>query len=218
MNRISLTHYERRPRSAGNYSLEAIFQDVRQRLEQQADITARVAPAYSNGLLPRLRILLDAWLHRRELLHFTGDIHFAAIVARRKGSILTIHDCGGLVNKQGYRAALMKLLWYKLPVNRVSHVTTVSEASKRDIIAITGCSSSKITVIRNAVSERMVHCDKPFNSHRPRILQVGTSVNKNIERLAQALANIPCQLVVIGELMHRNEQRSTIPVFHVKTT
>lgn len=200
MDRLAVTHYERRPRNAGNFSLEAVFSGIRQRLAADVDFQVRIAPCYSNGILPRLRILTDAWRHRREPLHFTGDIHFAAIAAKRDRSILTIHDCAGLADQSGIRARILQLLWFKLPVARVGKVTTVSESSKRDIVRITRCSADKIVVIPNAISQAFQRHEKSFNAKQPRILQVGTAYNKNIERLAQALSGIPCRLVVIGTM------------------
>ena len=57
-------------------------------------------------------------------------------------------------------------------------------------------------------SEDIIYCIpdwfKPvpliFNTACPRILQVGTTENKNIERVAAALSNVNCQWIIIGRL------------------
>ena len=50
------------------------------------------------------------------------------------------------------------------------------------------------------VSEEFKPVDLPFNVSRPRLLQVGTGANKNLERLAAALVGLDCDLVIIGRL------------------
>jgi glycosyltransferase involved in cell wall biosynthesis len=177
-----------------------IFEDVRSRLDGRLTSVVRIAPCLSNGLSKRLRIMLDAWRYRKELTHVTGDIHFATILRRPSNTILTVLDCGDLVDRRDWKAAILKFVWFRLPVWRCSHVTTISEASKRDIIALTGCKSEKISVIGVAISDQFKRVDQPFNADRPRLLQVGTSINKNIERLAQAVSGLACDLVVIGKL------------------
>ena len=56
---------------------------------------------------------------------------------------------------------------------------------------------------------RVIHCNvsaefrelpRPFRADRPRLLQIGTTENKNVERVAEAIAGLKCELVVIGRL------------------
>ena len=49
------------------------------------------------------------------------------------------------------------------------------------------CDPDKIVVVPVAISESFKRMDKPFNKITPRILQIGTAPNKNIERLIEAL-------------------------------
>ena len=130
----SVTHYQCRPRPA-NFSLESIFHDVRARLEDELKITVRIAPCFSNGILRRIRIMLDAWSHRREAMHVTGDINFAVLLRSRERTVLTILDCGDLLSRSDWRRSILKLFWFDLPVRKAAHITTISETSKNDIIA-----------------------------------------------------------------------------------
>jgi glycosyltransferase involved in cell wall biosynthesis len=200
MKNLAVTFYQRLPRPTGNYSLEFIFEDVRARIGSHVRTTVRLAPTYSNGLLPRLWIAIDAWRYRHELTHLVGDIQFAIIFRLRANTILTILDCADLPGRRDLRARLRKFFWFHLPARRAVRITTISEAAKRDIIALTGFPAEKISVIGVAVSQKFTRIKKRFNKVCPRILQVGTSVNKNIERLAAALVEVDCHLRVIGEL------------------
>jgi glycosyltransferase involved in cell wall biosynthesis len=195
---MQVIHYQRRPRPAGNYSLEAIFEDLRKRLPQ---IESRqvIAPFFSNGLLPRLAIAVHAWYSQKGITHITGDITFAALLLRRKTTVLTILDCIG-ADRPGLKGWLYRKIWFEWPVRRSAIVSTISEASKKDIILYSRCSPNKVIVTGVAISPLFKKSEKNFNKAKPRILQVGTAPNKNIERLAIALKDIKCELRVIGKL------------------
>jgi glycosyltransferase involved in cell wall biosynthesis len=47
---------------------------------------------------------------------------------------------------------------------------------------------------------------KPFNTDKPRILQIGTASNKNTQRLIPALKYIKCKLVIIGKISEEIKQ------------
>ncbi len=208
---MQVTYFQRKPRPTGNYSLEAIFADVRARLPA-VDSRLHIAPCFSNGLLRRLAIMVDAYAHQGQINHVTGDINFAAIFLNHRKTVLTVLDCFGVEERRGLNGKLFRKLWIEWPVYRSRLVTTISQASKQDIVRLTGCSPDKVVVIGVAISPGFQPVDKPFCSDYPRILQVGTSPNKNIERLAQALQGIPCKLVVVGRLtpgaVHRNRTGS----------
>lgn len=199
MYRPTVLFYQRRPRALGNFSLESIFQDVRTRLSDEIESKTRVAPFCSNGFLRRVLITLDAWWHQKHLAHVAGDIHFAAILLKRQNCILTVLDCADLVQTKGWKRQIRKLLWFDLPVWKAARVTTISEAAKRDVIALTGCREEKIEVVPVAISEQFQRVDRSFNAACPRILQVGCAINKNVERLASAIAGIKCKLSIAGQ-------------------
>ncbi len=193
-----VVHYHRKPRLTGNYSLEAIFQDVRQRLPGLA-ILHVVAPCLSDGLSRRLLIMLHAWWHQGKVTHVTGDINFATLLLRNSRTVLTLLDCLG-AERSGVSGVAFRKLWIEWPVARSRIVTTISEASKLDIIKYSGCSADKVRVIGVAISPAFRRVDRPFQAECPTLLQVGTSPNKNLERLAEALAGISCRLIIVGKL------------------
>ncbi len=196
---MKVLFYHRKPRPLGNYSLEAIFQDVRNRLPM-VESTVRVAPYWSNGLFRRLAIVLDAAVHQSEINHVTGDINFAALLMSPRRTVLTILDCIDVESKRGWKGWLFRKIWFEWPARRSAIITTISQAAKKDIVRFTGCPPDKVVVTGVAISPRFQLAPRPFRYECPRILQVGTAHNKNIESLAAALAGIPCRLVVVGEL------------------
>jgi glycosyltransferase involved in cell wall biosynthesis len=198
--KLTVVYIHRRRRPNSNYSLEAIFEDVRRRLSEVVESRVLIVPFYSNGLIRRLLIMVAAWRGQGPVNHVTGDINYAGILIASSRVVLTIADCGFLDRTTGIRRALLKWFWLKLPVRRAGIITTISEDAKREIIRHTGCPSEKIRVIPVAISEDFQPVEaRPFPPD-PRILQVGTAPNKNVRRVIEALSGIPCVLVIVGEL------------------
>jgi len=207
---IHVSYLQRKPRPKQNYSLEFIFDDLRHRLSGDIRPTVHRAPFYSNGLIRRTLIAFSATLHQGDLNHITGDINFASLFLSRKRTLLTILDAGVMNRKQGLRKTILDWIWFRLPAKSARVITTISESAKRDILEYVKVPEDKIRVIPVAVSPDFEWSPKEFNASCPRILQVGTKVNKNMERLIQALSGIPCKLQIIGPLTDtlRNQLRA----------
>jgi glycosyltransferase involved in cell wall biosynthesis len=77
-------------------------------------------------------------------------------------------------------------------------VTVISEATKAELVKFVGCDPGKVFVVPVSVSTLYKRRDKAFCKSRPRVLQVGTTRNKNIPRLIEALRGTSSILEVIG--------------------
>jgi glycosyltransferase involved in cell wall biosynthesis len=193
-----VTFYYRKPRPFGNYSVEFIFRDVAERLKNRIHAYTAISSYESKGLFRRLYISLEAIFKQRDVNHITGDISFVGIFLRKKKTIQTILDCGHVHSSAGIKKFVLKLFWLSLPVKRCRYVTAISSATKNEILKYVRCDPDKIVVVPVAISETFVRLDKPFNKLTPRILQIGTAPNKNIERLIEALKGTECVLIIIG--------------------
>lgn len=197
---LTAVHFQRRPNST-NHSIELVFATVREALPPAA---AKVHVCrFENGILKRLCNMVEAAFAQGDVNHITGDVHYLALALRKKRTLLTIHDCRGMVDLQGPRKLLYEWLWLRLPVMRSALVTVISEETKREVLRYTSCSEAKIRVIPDPVSKAFQAQPKEFDSDKPTILQVGTSDNKNLLRVAQALAGVRCKLDIVGR--HRPE-------------
>lgn len=203
---LYIVHYQRKRRANANYSLEAIFEDLRARSPNELKIDLRLAPFHSNGIFRRLAIVWDVWIHQRAITHVTGDINFAVLGAARKNALITVLDCGFLNRRTGMSRWILKKLWLDWPIAWSTKVTTISHAMKDEICQFTGCSAEKIQVIPVAISERFARSPADFCTTYPRILHVGTAPNKNLNRLCDAIAGIPCKLVVVGQISAETKQ------------
>ena len=196
---IRVTYYHRKPRGA-QFSIERLFRDVRGALPDGVCASVAVSRFCGSGLCSRVWNIVEAWARQGNVNHITGDVHYVALLLRGSRTVLTIHDLATAHRLDGWRRRVFVFLWLQLPAARVAAITTISETTRRDLIRMASIDSKKIRVIHNCVSSEFKPVTVPFNCAHPRILQVGTGTNKNLERVVMALAGIPCHLRIIGSL------------------
>ncbi|MFY8128801.1 MAG: glycosyltransferase family 4 protein [Chitinophagaceae bacterium] len=199
MEKIKVTFYHRKSRAIGNYSLEFMFADVRQRLDDKIDSKIFESTYESSGFFKRLYNVFEAAFNQNDVNHVTGDINYVGILFNKNKAIHTILDCIHLKSSTGLKHKILKYFWLHLPQKKSRFITAISTSTKNEILKYApSCNPDKIVVIPVAISEQFVFVEKPFNKSKPTILQLGTAPNKNIENLILALKNIPCKLIIIG--------------------
>lgn len=197
---IRVTHYQRKP-YLGCYSLERLFSDIRAVMPADIDVKVQESSHISRGLWRRGYNMVEAAFRQGDVNHVTGDVHFLTYLLKRRITVLTIPDCVGLEGLSGLKQWFLWLLWYWLPMHRARAVTVISAATKRELLNYVNCDPDKIQVIHCCVSEDFSPDERPFNSCCPKVLQIGTGAhNKNVERVAAALAGINCRWVIVGHL------------------
>ena len=197
---MKVIHFNRKKRLNSNYSIEGIYSSLRNTLNDKIKIATIECPFTSNGFFRRLYNCIYAAFKQEDINHVTGDVHYLNLFFKKKGSVLTIHDCGPLYRLKGIKHFILKLFWYTIPVSRAEYIVAVSKSTKTEILKYVKCEQDKIKVIYNPVSPLFVRADKEFNKGNPVILQVGTALNKNLSRLIKALQGVNCKLVIIGKL------------------
>jgi glycosyltransferase involved in cell wall biosynthesis len=184
------------------YSLEEAFSVIRDHLpgkfvHTEAFYSSRSAASpvaiLRNGFEARAR-------QSRGVNHITGDVLYLALFLDGCRTVLTIPDVGVLHRESGARRAALQSLWFDAPERKVAAVTTISEAAKKDICETLGWPAGRVEVIPVAISGRFRFKPKAHVGRRARILQVGTTENKNVHRVIAALAGLPVTLTVIGRL------------------
>lgn len=214
---MKVVYLHRKPRQFGNFSIESYFEDIRACLPSispSLEVVVCQSPFFSDGILPRIKNILDAKKQTQKLKsdinHITGDVHFLTMGLNPKKNILTIHDCAFLEQeatsiKDKLKRKFLKTFWLDIPVRQAKFITAVSEATKNEIIKYTNCNPDKIVVIPTTISPKFEEASKnytpkKFNSEKPIILQLGAAFNKNLERLFEALEGINCKLHIIAPL------------------
>lgn len=198
--KIKVVFLCRKPLKMGNFSIEIFFRLVRENLKEPFVPVYRQMPFLNNGFFKRLGNAIYCLLNQGDINHITGDIHYVTAFLKKKKTILTVLDCGMLHQTKGFKYKFFKWLWYTIPNSRTAKYTAISQATKEDIIKFTGCDESKVKVVYVSINSAFTKQTKTFNVKEPRILQIGTAFNKNIERLTEALKGIPCKLVIVGKV------------------
>lgn len=190
----------RRANAPWHHSIEELFDTIIAALPPSVSPSRYIMKHNSIGLWRRVANAIDAALHQGEVNHITGDVHYIAILMKKRKTLLTIHDLRILQSGGGLRLAVLKFFWFTLPARRVRYITVISEFIKQELIRITGIPAEKILVVYDCISADIKPVARDFNSEKPVILQIGTTPNKNLQRVIPALEGLRVELVIIGKL------------------
>jgi glycosyltransferase involved in cell wall biosynthesis len=190
--------------NAGYFSLEKLFEAIGRQISLTYSNEFRVEeihmPYTSNwGKVPANTRF--ARRHQAAINHVTGDIHYAILgFGKKKINVLTVHDCVMLhrLREGSLKHKVMKWLWYDLPVKRADAVTVISENTRKELLHFTNCDPSKIRVIPDFVDPAFQPSPHHFRKELPRILFIGSTPNKNLQRLVMALEGMKVQLEIVG--------------------
>lgn len=179
----------------GQHSMERLFEA----LEPLLEVEPRTMPRGSQGIANRLANLAYVRHEAAEANHIAGDVHYIALALPKRGCVLTIHDLGSLHRLKGIRRAVLKALWYDLPVRRAAVVTTVSDAIRRELEEAIPAARGKTRTVANPLMPGFVADPHPFSEGTVRVLMVGAARNKNLPRQLEALEGLDVRVVLIGE-------------------
>lgn len=199
--KIRIVFISRRPRKFGNFSLEIYFKNIIQELSKEnLEIKKITLPFTSDGIFNRLFNIIFCFFIQGDLYHLTGDINYVSLLLPKRKTITTIPDCARAASLNGLRKKLYIFLWLKIPVFKSKIITTISQFSKDEIIKYTKCKDNKVEILPVSLNPIFKRKEKLFNENKPRILQIGTQVNKNVERVIEAISDVPCLFVIVGKL------------------
>jgi len=135
--------------------------------------------------------------------HITGDIHYAILGCSKKNlNVLTIHDCVILekYKKWDIRYWIFRILWYELPMRKAGLITVISQKTRTDLLNKIGYGEKKIRVVSNFVNEAFIYSPKSFNKEKPELLFIGSTDNKNLDRILRAITGLNCSLQIVGKI------------------
>lgn len=181
------------------HSIEELFATIAGALPADIAVTQRVAPRAGTAPSALWQNLRWARGAMTEVSHITGDVHYLAAALDPHRTVLTIHDLRFLNHPSPWKRALLRLLWLRLPVNRARSVTVISEATRLELLKLVKIPESRLRVIPNCLASTFSVSPKAFDAKRPTILHVGTTDNKNLQRLALALHGLSCRLQILGK-------------------
>lgn len=201
-------------------SIERVFDPVMQYLSANGHCV-KASFAKSSKLWPLamlynvLRYALLSYFHQNRVFHITGDVQYVACWMNPKNTILTIHDCVTLHNKDipKWFKWIVHKFWYEKPLHQLYRITCISEATRQDLIHFFPWIQEKLAVVHNPVGREFQYTPKVFDNDCPVILHIGTRNNKNLERVIESLEGIHCKLLIIGKLS--NEQSMLLQKYKI---
>lgn len=210
---MNVVFFHRKPND-NNFSVEGLFQEIRDSMPPEVECNLVVSRFVSKGFFPRLYNVIDAFFNQGDINHITGDVHYLAYLLKKSKTLLTILDCAFTQNPSRLRRYFLRLLWYVIPEKRVHLISVISHTTKNELLKQINCDPDKIRVIPCCISIIFKPQEKVFNTEKPRILQVGTTPNKNIPRLAEALHGTTCHLDIVGKLS--GEQKAVLDRYKIE--
>lgn len=142
--------------------------------------------------------------------HITGDIHYGILGLLGRKSVLSIMDDYTIrKSSKGRIGKFYKwLFWIYLPIKFADVVACISPTTRTNIYNL--YHSNKLRIITHQiVPKALIEISKPFNKECPRILQIGTEPNKNLETTLEALKGYKCKLVVLKP-MTEDQKRTAL--------
>jgi glycosyltransferase involved in cell wall biosynthesis len=125
--------------------------------------------------------------------HITGAVNYVVLFLLGKKTVLTVHDIGHFsVTLTGLKKMVYGLIYFQLPLLFVSKVIYISNFTKKVVEEVFCFDTKKAVVIHNYfnVKTKKINLSKFSLSNEFKILQVGSSGNKNLKGLIEACDNI----------------------------
>lgn len=184
------------------FSIQNVFRPIINQIDRKHKTTLCRLPYPSNSLKKILLNIVYVFKKKKDydVIHMTGDQMYVllGLLFFNKKIILTVHDLGMLNCTSSLKKFILSLFWVKLPSMIASKITVISESTHKEMLNY--ASYEKLVVIPNPVSELFKRSDKEFSSNKPKVLQIGTKENKNLERVLNALDGFDVELVIIGRV------------------
>lgn len=202
---MRLVLHFRRPSADGAFSIERVFAPLSEEFSRHYEVRSNVVPVCGARPLDVARNIASCIGMAADIHHITGDVSYLALGLPKQSTVITIHDCVTLRRKRGISRYLLRKIWYEWAAAGTGAVTAVSEFSKQEICSITGIAPGRVVVVPNPVHGTFRWLDARDWPSVPRVLFLGTSQNKNLERTAVALEGLRMELRVIGRLQREQE-------------
>jgi glycosyltransferase involved in cell wall biosynthesis len=184
-------------------SIGRSFSPLISELSKNNEVQEYYVPYSGGAPLNLFRNIRFIYKHRNKqgVNHITGDIHYGVFGLIGCKSVLTIHDDYAYIKaRRGVLDKIYKwLFWLFLPIKFANKVVCISNATKVKIDKLV-TNKKTIIITQHSISKGFKYSPYVFNEESPTILQIGATVQKNLETTLKALKNIKCNLRVIKRM------------------
>lgn len=188
-----------------NYSIEHVFEILNEKLIKSWQIKKVILPFAYVRPVGLIKNILYARRMCKGFVHIVGEVHYIAIFLPIK-TMITIHDLSFIDFNHGFKRFFFYWLWYYFPLRKAAYVTCISQDVKTRLVSKFPFLKDRISVIYDPLDTSFSFKKKEFNEIRPIILHIGTSPNKNLDRVIEALRGIDCDLHIIGRKSEKYEK------------
>lgn len=195
--------------SGGGISIQENFRPLINELIKENNVKVYEVPYTGPNPIVLLKNILFIRKHSTKtgINHITGDIHYGVLGLIGRKSVLTIHDDYAIRQcKRGLLGKLyMWLFWIYLPIKMVKAPICTTPTTLNNIKKL--YNSKKLQVITHHIVPSVIRdVQKPFNKEYPRLLQIGTQINKNLETTLEAIKGMRCKLVVLKRMTESQKE------------
>ena len=195
-DKISVHIFLRKPYKFENHSIEKLFNTITKDKDNNFKFKFLICPFYSTGFFKRIFNCFWALFNQGDINHISGDVNFISFFLDKNRTINTFHDCYNLRQYSGFKKMVYKFFWFYIPIKKSKYITTVSNFTKREIKKLVK-TKKKIRVISNFIPENNYIIKK---TNRKKILIIGTTKNKNLDRILLAVKDLKIELIIVGEI------------------
>lgn len=194
--KINIHIFLRKPFKFENHSIEKLFKTIVKKKDKDFKFKFLICPFVSSGFFKRLFNCLWAYFNQGDVNHITGDINFISLFLNKNKTISTFLDCYSLRKYSGIKKLLLKLFWFYLPIHNSRYITTVSNFTKKELKILLKI-KKKITIIPGFLPSLNYKLEK---YDKKKFLIIGTTENKNLERILHAIKEFKIEIIIIGRM------------------
>ena len=202
LKKIKVHIFLRKPHKFENHSIEKLFYSIVKEKNDKFKFILLKCPFYSKGFLRRFFNCIWALFKQGDINHVSGDTNFISIFLDKNKTINTFHDCYNLRHYTGLKKIIFKFFWFYIPIKRSRYITAVSDFTKRELKTLLN-TNKEIKVIPNFLTEN--DYKKKKIKKKNCALVIGTTKNKNIEKIFSAVKETVFELLIVGRLNHKQK-------------
>jgi glycosyltransferase involved in cell wall biosynthesis len=200
MKKISVSFFLRKAVYGENYSLEKYFRELFENHNNKNFVfNLKICPVTSTGIFKRIYLICWAYFHQGDINHICGDINFISALLNKKKTIITLADNYSMIRLKGLKKILYYFFWLKLALFKCTKIISISSKTSKEILKYFPQYKKKIIKIDICI-QKIFKKNVKKNRNIPKILIIGTAVNKNFYNSILAISKINCKILIVGKL------------------
>ena len=202
----------RKPVRGEHFSVENFYFELFKNFkDKNFEIKFKICPLISKGIFNRIYLCIWAFLNQGSINHICGDINFVSVFMNKNKTINTFLDFYSMKRLKGLKRFIYFIFWIKIPFFKSKNIITISNKIHKELRTFLKLNiNDDINTIGISILPNLKKKIKKQINRKPKILIVGTAVNKNIPNIISSVKSINCELILIGKLNDKIIQKLMI--------